>query len=81
MNLRLPKARNISNPAFDPHKGPPTQTSDSVCGGERRSSGTRELLPQAEARDVELANAAGHAENEFNNRCDELAVAESQKYK
>ncbi len=22
-----------------------------------------------------------HAENEFNNRCDELAVAESQKYK
>ena len=23
----------------------------------------------------------GHAENEFNNRCDELAVAESQKYK
>ena len=24
---------------------------------------------------------AGHAENEYNNRCDELAVAESQKYK
>ena len=23
----------------------------------------------------------GHAENEFNNRCDELAVSESQKYK
>ena len=23
----------------------------------------------------------GHAENEYNNRCDELAVAESQKYK
>ena len=23
----------------------------------------------------------GHAENEFNNRCDELAVAESQKFK
>nr|WP_325298180.1 hypothetical protein [uncultured Dysosmobacter sp.] len=22
-----------------------------------------------------------HAENEFNNRCDQLAVAESQKYK
>ena len=57
MNLRLPKARNISNPAFDPHKGSPTQTSDSVCGGERRSSGTRELLPQVEAKDVELAHA------------------------
>ena len=23
----------------------------------------------------------GHAENEYNNRCDELAVAESRKYK
>jgi ribonuclease HI len=23
----------------------------------------------------------GHGENEFNNRCDEMAVAESQKYK
>ena len=40
-----------------------------------------ELSLQAEARDVELVNAAGHAENEFNNRCDQLAVAESQKYK
>ena len=39
--------------------GSPTQTSDSVCGGERRSSGTRELLPQVEAKDVELAHAAG----------------------
>ena len=33
------------------------------------------------AKDAQLAPAAGHAENEFNNRCDELAVAESQKYK
>ena len=40
-----------------------------------------ELSPEAEARDMEPANAAGHAENEYNNRCDELAVAESQKYK
>jgi len=32
-------------------------------------------------RDAELAHAAGHAENEYNNRCDQLAVAESQKYK
>ena len=24
---------------------------------------------------------AGHAENPYNNRCDELAVAESQKFK
>ena len=41
----------------------------------------RELSPSAEARDMELVNAAGHAENAFNNRCDELAVAESQKFK
>jgi len=40
-----------------------------------------ELSPQAEARDMELAYAVGHAENEYNNRCDQLAVAESQKYK
>ena len=38
------------------------------------------LSPQAEAKDMELVNAAGHAENEYNNRCDELAVAESRKY-
>ena len=40
-----------------------------------------ELSQQAKAKDMELANAAGHAENEFNNRCDQLAVMESQKYK
>ena len=28
-----------------------------------------------------LAGWETHAENEYNNRCDELAVAESQKYK
>lgn len=27
------------------------------------------------------AGNKGHAENEYNNRCDELAVAESRKYK
>lgn len=29
----------------------------------------------------EACDDAGHAENEYNNRCDQLAVAESQKYK
>lgn len=30
---------------------------------------------------VNLHWVKGHAENEFNNRCDELAVMESQKFK
>ena len=30
---------------------------------------------------MELATAAGHAENEYNNRCDQLAVAESKKFR
>ena len=29
----------------------------------------------------ELLRVKGHAENEFNNRCDELAVAESRKFR
>jgi len=40
-----------------------------------------EVLPKAKTRNMKLVNAAGHAENEYNNRCDELAVAESQKYR
>ena len=28
-----------------------------------------------------LWDDAGHAENPYNNRCDQLAVAESQKFK
>lgn len=81
MSWRLQRARSISKKAFDPYKGAPPKPSVSGFGGERRSSGMSELSPETEARDMELANAAGHAENEFNNRCDELAVAESQKYR
>ena len=61
--------------------GSPPKPSGSGFGGERRSIGARELSAKPEAKDVEIVNAAGHAENEFNNRCDELAVAESRKYK
>ena len=39
------------------------------------------LSPQLERHDVRFVWVKGHAENEFNNRCDELAVAESQKRK
>jgi ribonuclease HI len=39
------------------------------------------LVPLLETHDVTFNWVKGHAENEYNNRCDELAVAESMKYK
>ena len=39
------------------------------------------LLDLCEKHTVRLHWVKGHAENQFNNRCDQLAVAESQKYK
>ena len=39
------------------------------------------LLELCEIHTVRCHWVKGHAENPYNNRCDELAVAESQKYK
>ena len=39
------------------------------------------LLSLADLHQIRCHWVKGHAENEHNNRCDELAVAESQKYK
>ena len=39
------------------------------------------LLELYDAHTVTCHWVKGHAENEFNNRCDELAVAESMKFK
>lgn len=39
-----------------------------------------ELLRLCDYHTVNLHWVKGHAENEFNNRCDELAVAESKKF-
>lgn len=39
------------------------------------------LLELYDAHSVTCHWVKGHAENEFNNRCDELAVAESMKFK
>ena len=39
------------------------------------------LLALTQKHELHYHWVKGHAENEFNNRCDELAVAESQKYK
>ena len=40
-----------------------------------------QLLPLLKTHDVRWHWVKGHAENEYNNRCDALAVAESRKYK
>ena len=40
-----------------------------------------QLLPLLERHEVRWHWVKGHAENEKNNRCDRLAVAESQRYK
>lgn len=40
----------------------------------------QQLLPQLARHQVHLHWVKGHAENEKNNRCDKLAVAESKKY-
>ena len=40
-----------------------------------------QLLPLVAAHDLRYHWVKGHAENEYNNRCDELAVAESRKFK
>ena len=39
------------------------------------------LLSLADLHQIRCHWVKGHAENAFNNRCDELAVAESQRYK
>lgn len=40
----------------------------------------QELLDLCETHEVEFVWVKGHASNEYNNRCDALAVAESKKY-
>ena len=39
------------------------------------------LLPELKRHDAHLHWVKGHAENEKNNRCDQLAVAESKKFR
>ena len=39
------------------------------------------LVPLLEAHKITFEWIKGHSDNEFNNRCDELAVAESKKFK
>lgn len=41
----------------------------------------QQLLPLLEKHRVTFVWVKGHADNEYNNRCDELAVAQTQQYK
>ena len=41
----------------------------------------KELYELCQKHNVKWVKVKGHADNEFNNRCDELAVKESMKYK
>jgi ribonuclease HI len=41
----------------------------------------QQLVPLLETHQVNFIWVKGHAENANNNRCDELAVAQSRKYK
>ncbi len=40
----------------------------------------KELLELTEIHNVTFVKVKGHADNEYNNRCDELAVMESKKF-
>ena len=40
----------------------------------------QELYSLTKTHDVNFNKVKGHADNEFNNRCDEMAVAESKKF-
>lgn len=40
----------------------------------------QELYSLTKVHDVTFYKVKGHADNEFNNRCDEMAVAESKKF-
>ena len=40
----------------------------------------QELLDLTNTHSVKFIKVKGHADNEFNNRCDEMAVAESKKF-
>lgn len=39
------------------------------------------ILELIEKHDITFVKVKGHADNDYNNRCDKLAVMESQKYK
>ena len=57
-------------------KGWKTASGDSVKNKEL----WQELYSLTKVHEVKFNKVKGHADNEFNNRCDEMAVAESKKF-
>lgn len=57
-------------------KGWKTASGDSVKNKEL----WQELYSLTKTHDVTFNKVKGHSDNEFNNRCDEMAVAESKKF-
>ena len=51
-----------------------------ISGGERQTTNNR-LLDLLDTHEVTFHWVKGHAENRYNNRCDELAVAEWKKFR
>ena len=49
-------------------------------GGLKNAELWRELDGQLQTHDVRFVWVKGHADNEYNNRCDKMAVAEREKY-
>ncbi len=60
-----------------------TQTKPSEAGlfGKGGARERSEKCPSGHFERCGLCDDAGHAENPYNNRCDELAVLESKKFK
>ena len=52
-----------------------------VPWGAEEQGSIRSFRRKAETEESGLCDDAGHAENPYNNRCDELAVMESRKFK
>ena len=72
------RARGLLGPAERDGGTPYKRFAAGKTLGRRNSFPPSSLQSGAPARQGRVGN---HAENEYNNRCDELAVTESQKYK
>ena len=62
-------------------KGVPARPAQLGAWGKEEQGSGRSFRRKAETEASGLCDDAGHAENPYNNRCDELAVMESRKYK
>ena len=62
-------------------QGTRPQPSEAGADGKGAARERSETWPSGRGERCGLCGDAGHAENPYNNRCDELAVQESRKFK